>query len=290
MKKFLLVGLLGCFIGELFANETLHQKREARHVPAGYSFVWADHFDGSVLNEANWFVGMRDPDTGDTIAGADGDYLLNKKYAGYVTKEDSFVQEGSLILRNQKRSYAGDSPVGAFEYTSGWVMSMHRVHFNKGYMEVRAKFPTGDKVWPAIWLVAEDLIWGPEWDLWEYFGDRKGVGSDIMGMHLMTGLWGKVKWNSDWLFGFDAQYDSDAWHIFGWEWTDDVATWWIDGNVVRTLRRDETKKPSAWPDESMYIVLNNGVRTLSPDETAVWPNDLEIDYIEVYQKEPELIY
>jgi beta-glucanase (GH16 family) len=290
MKKILLVGLLSCFVGELCADEAEHQKREARHVPAGYSFVWADSFDGAMLDEANWFVGMRDPLTGDTIAGADGDYLLNKKYAGYVTEEDSFVLDGSLILRNQKRSYVGDSPAGLFEYTSGWVMSMHRVHFNKGYMEVRAKFPRGDKVWPAIWLVAEDLIWGPEWDLWEYFGDREGVGSDIMGMHLMTGLWGKVKWNSDWLVGFDAQYDSEAWHIFGWEWTNDTATWWIDGKMVRTLHRDDTKKPSDWPDESMYIVLNNGVRTLSPDKTTDWPNDLEIDYIEVYQREPALIY
>ena len=285
MRKVLFIGLVSLSMGELFADANHDQKLEAQHVPNGYSFVWADHFEGSELNEAYWFVGMRDPDTDDMIAGADGDYLLNKKYAGYVTKEDSFVQDGSLILRNQKRVYSGDSPVGTFEYTSGWVMSMHRVHFNKGYMEVRAKFPTGDKVWPAIWLVAEDLIWGPEWDLWEYFGDREGVGSDIMGMHLMTGLWGKVKWNSDWLAGFDAQYDAEKWHVFGWEWTDDSATWWIDGRVVRTLHRNETKNPSAWPDESMYIVLNNGVRTLSPDENTSWPNDLEIDYIELYQKQ-----
>lgn len=286
MRQALLIGLIGLSMGELFADANHDQKREAQHVPNGYAFVWADHFEGSELNEAHWFVGMRDPDTDDMIAGADGDYLLNKKYAGYVTKEDSFVQNGSLILRNQKRVYSGDSPVGTFEYTSGWVMSMHRVHFNKGYMEVRAKFPTGDKVWPAIWLVAEDLIWGPEWDLWEYFGNRGGVGSDIMGMHLMTGLWGKVKWNSAWLFGFDAQYDAGEWHVFGWEWTDDSATWWIDGNVVRTLHRNETKNPSVWPDESMYIVMNNGVRTLSPDENTSWPNELEIDYIEVYQKQP----
>ena len=51
-----------------------------------------------------------------------------------------------MVLRNQKRPYEGVSPEGHFDYTSSWVMSMHRVHFNKGYVEIRAQFPTGDKV------------------------------------------------------------------------------------------------------------------------------------------------
>ena len=88
---------------------------------------------------------LRDPDTGDLVPGAKGDHLLNWKYAGYITEEDTFVKDGSLVLRNQRRSYEGQSPQGQFDYTSGWVMSMHRVHFNKGYMEVRAQFPSGDK-------------------------------------------------------------------------------------------------------------------------------------------------
>ena len=44
---------------------------------------------------------------------------------------------------------------------------------NKGYIEIKAKFPSGDKVWPALWLISEDLVWGPEWDMWEYFGEKQ---------------------------------------------------------------------------------------------------------------------
>ena len=82
----------------------------------------------------------RRPDSGPA-----GDYLLNSKYAGYVTAEDSFAEEGSLVLRNQKRSHSGSSPSGTYQYTSGWVPSMNRDHFNKGYVEVRAKFPLRSK-------------------------------------------------------------------------------------------------------------------------------------------------
>jgi beta-glucanase (GH16 family) len=278
--------------GQVQVSEARLEEPSARYVPAGYSFVWGDHFGNNALDPDKWFVGMRDPVTGDLIPGANGDYLLNNKYAGYVTEEDSFVEEGSLILQNQKRSYTGTSPSGSYQYTSGWVTSMHRGHLNKGYIEVRAKFPSGDKVWPAIWLVAEDLVWGPEWDLWEYFGYREDVGYDNMGMHLMTGYeqYGNVwpdqdptRWNSGWLKPFDALYDAEAWHIYGWEWTDSYAKWYIDGNLVRTLNKNGSKEPSGWPDEEMYIILNNGVRTASPDTTTTWPNRLQIDYIEIYQ-------
>ena len=81
------------------------------------------------------------------MPGAAGDHLLGFQYAGYITEEDTFVEDGALVLRNQKRSFEGQSPQGQFDYTSGWVMSMHKVHFNKGYMEVRAQFPSGDKGW-----------------------------------------------------------------------------------------------------------------------------------------------
>ena len=59
-----------------------------------------------------------------------------------------------MVLRNQKRPYEGVSPEGHFDYTSSWVMSMHRVHFNKGFVQIKAQFPTGDKVWRRYVLPA----------------------------------------------------------------------------------------------------------------------------------------
>ena len=79
------------------------------------------------------------------MPGAAGDHLLSSSYAGYITEEDTYIENGSLVLRNQKRPYKGESPRGQYNYTSGWVMSMHRVHLNKGYVEARAQFPSGDK-------------------------------------------------------------------------------------------------------------------------------------------------
>ena len=81
-----------------------------RFVPDGYTKTWEDHFDGTEINTAHWTVGsLRDPDTGDIVPGADGDHLLKTKYSGYVTKEDSYLEDGALVLRNQKGPLQGQA-------------------------------------------------------------------------------------------------------------------------------------------------------------------------------------
>lgn len=249
----------------------------------GYQKVWEDGFDDLVLDSSNWTVGLR-VSNGDLVPGASGDYLLNDQYDGYITPEDVYIEDGSLVLRNQKREYRGTSPNGLFRYTSGWVMSMHKVFLNEGYVEVRARFPSGDKVWPAIWLIAEDLTWGPEWDLFEYFGYREGEGFDQMGCHLAYGEWPEVKWRSNWIEGFDKAYGCGRWHVYGFEWTADNATWYVDGELVASVSREDVAGEK-WPEEEMYLVLNNGVRTESPDEHTKWPNFLTIDYVAIYKRQ-----
>ena len=85
---------------------------------------------------------------------------------------------------------------------------------------------------------------------------------------------------------YDQNYDADNWHIYGWEWTDEYAKWWINGKLVNILYKNQSRRPELWPDENMYIILNNGVRAAAPasDTSTIWPNQLEIDYIELYQK------
>lgn len=252
--------------------------------PAGYQLIWEDQFDGTAINTNNWTVGsLRDQATGDLVPGAHGDHLLNTGYAGYITAEDCYLENGALVLRNQKRSYAGTSPGGTYQYTSGWVMSMHKVFFNKGYVEMRAQFPTGEKVWPALWLIAEDLVWGPEWDMFEYFGYRSDVGYDVMGMHLARGEWPSITWHSSWIRDYNLNYGNETWHTYGFEWKENEANWYIDGQLVHTLVK-RAPMSSTWPNENMYIVLNNGLKTDSPEGSTVFPNYVVIDYIQVYQE------
>lgn len=266
-------------------EEEINEDAGGNFIPDGYTKIWEDHFDAATIDLKSWTLGtMKDPDTGDYIPGSDGDHLLKEKYSGYVTEEDSYLEDKALVLRNQKRSYQGTSPAGTYDYTSGWVMTMHKVHFNKGYVEMRAQFPSGDKVWPALWLVAEDLVWGPEWDMFEYFG-KNTEGDDVMGMHLLFDEWPNEKWRTGFLQDYHKNYDCEAWHIYGFEWTDSDAIWSIDGLEVHRLNKLDDRVWAKWPDEEMYLIINNEVQTYAPDTNTKWPNYLKIDYVEIYQKD-----
>lgn len=99
---FLLISLSGSFEGT--------SEKQKKGV-----LVFEDHFDS--LNTTYWTVGtLRDEASGDRILGAKGDHLLGDQYDGYITAEDVYVEEGNLVLRNQKRDYQGSdisqSPMG----------------------------------------------------------------------------------------------------------------------------------------------------------------------------------
>ena len=70
-------------------------------------------------------------------------------------------------------------------------------------------------------------MWGPEWDMWEYFGFRSDVDPpyDNMGNHLFFGEYPNGKWRSSWLNRFDDLYSCEMWHTYGFEWTAEEARW-----------------------------------------------------------------
>ena len=252
--------------------------------PSAYALEWMDDFE--FFDETRWTIGLKDPATGDMVPAQGGQFLLNDNYAGYITEEDVQVEQEILHLRNQKRSYTGQNPVGEFQYTSGWIMSMHKLQFNgtkqARYLEVKAKFPKGDKVWPAIWLIPEALIWPPEIDLWEYFGQFFEWEKDVMYMRYIHGHYTNTEDVKQKISHFDRDYDCEEWHIYGFQWSATKMIWSIDGKIVNSFERGKDIPTQSWPDEDLYVVMNNGVINVVPDENTTWPNYLSIDYISLF--------
>jgi beta-glucanase (GH16 family) len=253
--------------------------------PSVYVIKWKDDFE--ILDPSNWTIGLKDPISGDMVPAQGGQYLLNSNYAGYITEEDSYVKDGALFLQNQKRSYSGTNPPGNYNYTSGWVMSMHKCFFNgseKGiYLEVKARFPSGDKVWPAIWLIPESLTWPPEIDLWEYFGKFFEWDYDEMYMRYIHCHYTNPIEHNKKIMGFNQNYHSDQWHTYGFQWSSTNMIWSIDGIVVHTIEKGVQVDEIDWPKEYFYIVMNNGVLASVSDENTNWPNHLMIESIALYE-------
>lgn len=89
---------------------------------------------------------------------------------------------------------------------SARINTYHSFAFKYGRVEVRAKLPTGDWLWPSIWLMPRDNIYGQwprsgEIDLVESRGNRELV---LSGTNI-----GIEQISSVLHYGLDT--DSDAW-------------------------------------------------------------------------------
>ena len=260
--------------------------------PDGYQLLLRDEFDSFDSN--HWSKGLKN-DVDDQIRmiwnqHTGGENLLNDNYAGYLQDENTYVENGYLFLQNRKETVQGTDPIGTFEYTTGWINSLHKINFNgtqKGiYLEVKAKFPTGDKVWPAIWLIddSENRSWPPEIDIWEYFGKFFNTNrSDEMYMRYIYGTWNNKEDHSSVIEDFQYIYNaSSQWHIYGFNWTDSTMKWYIDQNLVHTKTNGIEIPSIDWPDKPMCLVINNGLLNVVDEGNTIFPNTQLLDYIRLF--------
>ena len=56
------------------------------------------------------------------------------------------------------RSSNGQNIINPIKSAS--IRTINSVAINRGKVEVRAKLPTGDWIWPAIWLLPKDNVYG----------------------------------------------------------------------------------------------------------------------------------
>lgn len=262
--------------------------------PDGYQLLIRDEFDSFDSN--HWSKGLKN-DVDEQIRmiwnqHTGGENLLNDNYAGYIKDENTYVENGYLFLQNRKETVQGTDPVGTFEYTTGWINSLHKINFNGTqksiYIEVKAKFPTGDKVWPAIWLIddSENRTWPPEIDIWEYFGKFFNTNRyDEMYFRYIYGVWNDNDNDSYVLPNFQATYNASAQHrIYGFKWTKDDMKWYIDGELVHTKTKGVEVPEADWPDQPMCMVINNGLLSVVDEGNTAFPNHLILDYFKVYEK------
>jgi len=191
--------------------------------------------------------------------------LLNTNYDGYIRDQDSFIQNGKLMLANEEHTanpIQGVFPNGTYNHSSGWVNSMRKRFFNGSnksvYLEFKATFPEGPKVWPAIWLVTETPVWPPEIDIWEYFGVFFNPAWGVDEMHFRN-IWGHytntvshntyVPWHS--VFTGDD--------VLGWLWTGVEMKWYVNGVELEAKFRGQEIPDSAWPNQDFSLILNNGL-------------------------------
>ena len=252
---------------------------DAEATPDGWDLVWADEFDGTTLDLTKWEVQLGDGcDEG--ICG-----WGNGEFQNYTT-ENLSVGDGTLTITARE-----DSPD---EFTSSRIRTLGKGDWTYGRFEVRAKLPTGQGIWPAIWLLFSEDTYGGwaasgEIDIMEAIGSEPG---EVFGtLHYGGPFPDNVFSGEPFQLSGDATFNEDF-YVFTVEWEEGEIRWYINNVLYQTQTSDDwyttgSDDPAAPFDHDFHMILNvavGGNLPGAPDATTPFPQTMEVDYVRVYER------
>jgi beta-glucanase (GH16 family) len=197
----------------------------------------------------------------------------NQEAQSYTNNsENVIVENGSLKITAKK---------DGSDYTSGRIKTQGLYKFTYGRVEVRAKLPSAQGTWPAIWMLGSNhptagWPFSGEIDIMEQRGADK---SYVEG----TCHWYNTAGSNDASYGEKTSIDtpSSEFHLYTLEWTDTAIRIYLDDVEYYTLTNNADLPFNA----DFYLILNlaMGGTNGGDIDPAFTEDTMEIDYIKVYQ-------
>ncbi len=234
------------------------------------TMVWADEFEGTVLNASSWTYEIGNGcDVG--ICGWGNNEL--QRYTNSL--DNSKLENGRLVITSRKE--------GATNYTSARIKTQEKRVFTHGRVDVRARLPKGQGIWPAIWMLGTNITtvsWPNcgEIDIMELVGHQPKVVHGTV--HFFDGSY-KFSSSSTSLSAGDF---SDQFHVFTIMWDFNKIEFFVDNKLYKTFTNAGIQN---YPFNNPFFFIMNiavgGNWPGSPDDTTVFPQEMVVDYIRVFQ-------
>jgi beta-glucanase (GH16 family) len=246
----------------LFIMLSFTQCKEQRN-----NLIWSDEFNYSGL-----------PDS--TKWGNEVGYIRNNEQQYYTDRriENSIVKDGYLMLIGRKEPYEN------FNYTSASINTLGKFSVKYGKVEARMKLPVGQGMWPAFWMMGENI---PQVG-WPKCGEI-----DIM-EHINSTLilHGTAHWdnNGHVSSGWTTPCDVRQFHDYAIEWNQDSIRWMLDDKRYYAVSIKNGENSTQEFHEPFYLLLNlaiGGSWPKNPDSTTVFPDTVYVDYVRVYRDIPK---
>ncbi|HUI93872.1 MAG TPA: family 16 glycosylhydrolase [Chitinivibrionales bacterium] len=239
----------------------------------GWKLFWSDEFDSTgFLDPNNWWVRVASPG------------WVNGEQEAYTAGHDQananiFVKNGCLIIEARK---------SGSDITSGRIEGENLQNFEYGRMEARARLPLSKGMWPAFWMEGWDINKGAGWP---------GAGE----IDIMEGKGRLPSWTSgafhcsaggpagNYTLPADVPNFHDAFHTFAIEWSQDSIRWYAD--TVNFLTMTKSQIPTAPINKNYFFLVNlavGGGFDGNTDATTIFPESLIVDYVRVYQWDPNV--
>lgn len=249
---------------------------ETQTVTTFTNLVFEDNFNtNGAIDDSKWNY---DLGVGNDISGPGWG---NNELQYYTDRPENIIMEdGSLHIVARKESYMGA------DYTSGRINTSGKLDQEYGRFEARIQLPWGQGLWPAFWLLGDninDVGWPDcgEIDIMEYRGQDPTI---LIGSVHGPGYSGGESEGKEYDL-LDDRFDT-GFHIFGIEWGPDYINYYVDDVLYNQITPDDVN--GTWVfDHPFYITMNlavGGNFVGSPNANTVFPQTMLIDYVRVYSR------
>jgi beta-glucanase (GH16 family) len=254
-------------------------KGPAPHAEAAIGgIVWADEFNGaagSPVDGSKWKF-----DTGGSGWGNN-----ERQYYTDSTSNAAMDGQGNLVItarRENPNNY--QCHYGRCEYTSARLLTAGKFAQAYGRFEARIKIPRGQGLWPAFWMLGNDIGTNPwpnsgEIDIMENVGKEPNM---VYGTLHGPGYSGGSAISSG---RSNPTPYADAFHTYAVDWEPNAVTWYVDGQQYARKTPADIRGNRWVYDHPFFMLLNvavGGYWPGDPDGSTQMPQTMTVDYVRVY--------
>jgi beta-glucanase (GH16 family) len=235
-----------------------------------WELVWSDEFNGTSLDTSKWALELNEGDPGIAV---------------YTRRpQNVFVPNGCLALQALKENYNGK------QYSSTQLSTRNKGFWRYCRVDVRAKLPRGQGMWPAIWMMPNNPAYGT-WPRSGEIDNMENLGSNVKELY-STLHYGASNQSNQGAFSTGAAHTlADTFHIYTMIWDSSSFGFYLDSihtyyNLAHWAPHNVSfPKPFDQPFFLIFDLAVGGTWPGNPDSTTVFPQQLLVDWVHVYQRE-----
>ena len=251
---------------------------ETQTVTTFKNLTFEDNFntDGSI-DGSYWIYELGDG-TGNGLPAGWG----NNELQYYTDRPENIKVEGGMLhITARQESFQGAA------FTSARITTKGKFEQQYGRFEARIQLPWGQGIWPAFWLLGnniDEVSWPQcgEIDIMEYRGQNP---STLIGTVHGPGYSGGQAVSKAYVLPKD-RFDT-GFHIFGIEWGPDYINFYVDDVLYNQITPEDVEGEWVFDGHPFYIILNVAVGGWfpgPPNANTVFPQTMLVDYVRVYQE------
>ena len=238
------------------------------YAQTSWTLIWSDEFSGSSLDLNHWSYEFGGGGWG------------NNELVYYTNQPDNIsVSSGTLKITATR-----ENP-GPMEYQSARIITKDKFSFLYGKVEARMRLPLGQGLWPAFWMMGQNID-AVSWPSCGEIDVMEHVSNEPL-------IHGTVHWNHGGHTSLGDTYGVDVteYHVYGAIWDAESIDFYVDGNIYFSFPLVAGNQSANTFDQPVFLLLNmaiGGNFPGNPDDSTVFPAQMEVDYVRVFQNDPSL--